>query len=248
MAKRRIYIPTFIKDAEYNPSQVRPRLFFWNGLLDCESYFIEGYPTDAGSSIEQHEFSSFPYIDHYSTGSGDVPDQTSDTLLYFNESNPYGTTPSSSLYTEYWRDYISFLYNPTTRLIKVRAVLPIAEYFDTDLNDLIFFRGNYYQLRAINDYNVNTGECNLQLLGPVDSTVFKNETLKLTEDCYEYNYVNAADEATVSWITCNGFETSSFVSLGTNYTIDCARSGSVSADIGGGTITEVSLCGSYPIR
>ena len=81
MAKRRIYIPTFIKDAEYNPSQVRPRLFFWNGLLDCESYFIEGYPTDAGSSIEQHEFSSFPYIDHYSTGSDGVPDQTSDTLL-----------------------------------------------------------------------------------------------------------------------------------------------------------------------
>jgi hypothetical protein len=31
------------------------------------------------------------------------------------------------------------------------------------------FRGNYYHLRAINDYNLSTGECKLQLIGPLIS-------------------------------------------------------------------------------
>jgi hypothetical protein len=36
-----------------------------------------------------------------------------------------------------------------------------------ELNDLVQFRGNYYHLRAINDYDLTTGECLVQLLGPV---------------------------------------------------------------------------------
>jgi len=36
-----------------------------------------------------------------------------------------------------------------------------------ELNDIVQWRGNYYHLRAINDYNLSNGECNLQLLGPI---------------------------------------------------------------------------------
>jgi hypothetical protein len=36
-----------------------------------------------------------------------------------------------------------------------------------ELNDIVQFRGNHYHLRAINDYNLTTGECNIQLLGPI---------------------------------------------------------------------------------
>jgi hypothetical protein len=35
------------------------------------------------------------------------------------------------------------------------------------LNDVVNFKGNYYHLRAINDYSLKTGECTLQLLGPI---------------------------------------------------------------------------------
>ena len=38
-----------------------------------------------------------------------------------------------------------------------------------ELNDLVQFRGNYYHLRAINDYDLTTGECLVQLLGPIIS-------------------------------------------------------------------------------
>ena len=36
-----------------------------------------------------------------------------------------------------------------------------------ELNDIVEFRGNYYHLRAINDYNLKNGECQIQLLGPI---------------------------------------------------------------------------------
>jgi hypothetical protein len=35
------------------------------------------------------------------------------------------------------------------------------------LNDIIQFRGNYYHLRAINNYDLKTGECEIELLGPI---------------------------------------------------------------------------------
>jgi hypothetical protein len=41
-----------------------------------------------------------------------------------------------------------------------------------ELNDIVNFRGNYWHLRAINDYSLKTGECNLQLVGPVIPDVF----------------------------------------------------------------------------
>jgi hypothetical protein len=43
-----------------------------------------------------------------------------------------------------------------------------------ELNDIVELRGNYYHLRAINDYNLKNGECNIQLLGPIldDALVF----------------------------------------------------------------------------
>ena len=36
-----IYIPTYISDAGYKPSRVLPRLFFYNGMVDCETFWIE---------------------------------------------------------------------------------------------------------------------------------------------------------------------------------------------------------------
>jgi hypothetical protein len=59
------------------------------------------------------------------------------------------------------------LYNPRTRLINAAAIIPIADYFNMELNDIVSFRGNMYHLRAINDFNLTTGECSIQLLGPI---------------------------------------------------------------------------------
>lgn len=157
-----LYIPTYINNQEYAPARVQPRILFYNGQVDCEPFYvIDG--NNANNQVNQ-----FPYFDNYSVVSGSqFPTDNSKSLLFYNESSVYGTAPSSSLYSTYWSQYVNLLYNPRTRLINASAIIPLAEYFKMELNDIVEFRGNDYHLRAINDYNLSTGECNIQLLGPI---------------------------------------------------------------------------------
>ena len=160
-----IYIPTFISDQNYNPTRVLPHIYFYNGLVDCETYYIEsGSAAFGGVTYQQN---AFPYFDNYNVVSGSFPTTDSKSLLFTNETAVYGQTPTRSLYTEYWEKYIQLLYNPRTRLLNCSAIIPLADYFDMQLNDVVNFRGNYYHLRAINDYSLRDGTCNLQLLGPI---------------------------------------------------------------------------------
>jgi hypothetical protein len=171
MANNKIFIPTFISSIDFQPARVLPHIYFYNGTKETDTYFIEGFQNNSTSSIEQRAFNAFPYFDNYS---GNTPDSSSLSLLFNNEPAAYGTAPSASLYTEYWERYVNLLYNPQTRLLDCEAIIPLADYFQMELNDIVEFRGNYYHLRAINDYNLSTGECSLQLLGPILNDVISN--------------------------------------------------------------------------
>ena len=114
------------------------------------------------------EINVFPYFDNYSVVSGSqFPTSGSKSLLFYNEQPVYGSAPATSLFSEYWNPYVQLLYNPRTRLLTMSAIIPLADYFEMELNDIVNFRGNDYHLRAINNYNLSTGECNIQLLGPI---------------------------------------------------------------------------------
>jgi hypothetical protein len=164
MAVNKIYIPTFISSVDYQPARVLPHIYFYNGLKDCEPWYIEHYSSSAQTSVTASVQNRFPYFDYYD---GLEPTTGSNSLLFFNETPVYGETPNESLYTEYWDTYVSLLYNPKTRLIDASAIIPLADYFDMELNDIVQWRGNMYHLRAINDYNLKDGTCKLQLLGPI---------------------------------------------------------------------------------
>ena len=163
-----LYIPTFIANENFDPAIVNPRTFYYNGLKSID-------PSPTYARISENRFSSFygspghfPYFDHYSSGSTDeTPDEGSESLLFFNEQTAYGTLPTETLYTKYWSTYIQLLYNPKTRYIECEANLGFALYTDLKLNDIILFKGSHFHLRAINDYNLKTGDCKLQLLGPI---------------------------------------------------------------------------------
>ena len=160
-----IYIPTYISDAAYKPGRVLPRLLYYNGLIECEAWWLEsGSLTNSGVTKEQ---TSFPYFDNYNVVTGSFPTDGSKSLLFNNEAPSYGSIPSSSLYTEWWATYVNLLYNPKTRLLNCSAIIPLADYVKMELNDIVNFRGNYYHLRAINDYSLKDGTCQLQLLGPI---------------------------------------------------------------------------------
>jgi len=174
MALNRMVIPTFIANQEFDPAQVKPRAYFYNGKITTNPYTFELRTGVASTNVQSLNY--YPYFDHYSTGSGqDVPASDSDSLLFFNEAASLGSIPNESIYTTYWSKYVNLLYNPKTRLIEGSAIIPFADYVDMELNDIVFFRGNHYHLRAINQYNLKTGECQLQLLGPIINDSLDNQ-------------------------------------------------------------------------
>jgi len=164
-----LYIPSFINSATYAPARVLPRIYFYNGQVDCEYWWV----TNESNAANRQD--KFPYFDHYNVVTGSFPTQDSRSLLFNNEAASYGTAPSGNLYSTYWEKYISFLYDPRTRILNCQAIIPLADYFKMALNDIVNFRGSYWHLRAINDYSLKTGECNLQLVGPVITDVFDGQ-------------------------------------------------------------------------
>jgi hypothetical protein len=207
-----IYIPTYINNAEYSPTRVLPRLLFFNGLIDCQSYYIESASLALGGIT--YEQNAFPYFDNYNVISGSqFPTTDSKSLLFNNEAASYGEIPNESLYTQYWEKYVEFLYNPTTRVLNCSAIIPLADYFHMELNDIVNFKGNYWHLRAINDYSLKTGECNLQLLGPVIPDVFdtipaitpsSSVSWSYTEDGQNGEFKIYDNATTVTTLTANG--------------------------------------------
>ena len=264
MPVSKIYIPTFISSINYNPARVLPHIYFYNGLKSCEPYYIQGYSNGNKSVVVSNERQSFPYFDNYD---GQDPTSGSRSLLFFNEPAVYGTTPTASLYTEYWETYMNLLYNPRTRLINCEGIIPLADYFKMELNDICEWRGNYYHLRAINDYNLSNGECKLQLLGPILDDILPNIIPALAcnfdytiSSCYPtYSVGDSAFGGIVAYVDgcgCNGFVVSTG-SLG-NYQWGCTTISSslqyaqtpipVSADVGTGWVQTQVILGECPER
>jgi hypothetical protein len=232
MPNNKIYIPTFISDQFFKPARVKPRAFFYNGLLDSADWVFRHWTGANGSSFANSIENTIPIMDHYNAESGSLPNSGSQSLLFQNEQATYGSIPEQSLFSEYWDTYINLLYNPVTRLINATAIIPAADYLQMELNDIVEWRGNMYHLRAINEYNLSTGECNIQLLGPIIEDALDEIIAKrippYVQDCEEgcamysicnqelegqctftyYNcYTNQIEEATLNPETCGIYPT-----------------------------------------
>jgi hypothetical protein len=228
-----IYIPTFINSATFAPARVLPHLYFYNGNLDCANWYIE----DENTAARQQ--SKFPYFDNYSVVSGSYPTSDSRTLLFNNETAVYGAIPTQTLYSTYWETYVKLLYNPHTRLLNCKAIIPLKDYFEMNLNDIVNFHGNYYHLRAINDYNLSTSECNLQLLGPIIADAFNQQPTGSTPPI-----TGSTAYATAS-INLNEFN-SGGVFVDANIIVSGSPyyySGNFTQSISGGTTTNVVMEG-----
>jgi len=244
-----LYIPTYIGSPTYQPARVLPRIFFYNGLVDCQAYFLQGFQFGVTNAIAPTQFTAFPYFDNYNVITGSFPTTDSKSLLFNNEGAAYGFEPTENLYTEYWSRYIDLLYNPHTRLLNCSAIIPLADYFNMELNDIVQWRGNYYHLRAINNYSLKNGTCELQLLGPILNDIISAINPELSCD-FDYDLTDPLNPPTTTTTTT----TTTLAPLAVEYLIVAGGGGGGAAGGGGGGAGglqsgSLSITGStsYPI-
>jgi len=234
-----LYIPTYIGSITYQPARVLPRLFFWNGLVQCQPFYLQGYQFGATNNYYETQFTNFPYFDNYNVVTGSFPTTNSKSLLFNNENAAYGEIPTDNLYTDYWETYISLLYNPRTRLVNCSAIIPLADYFDMELNDVVEWRGNVYHLRAINDYSIKDGSCTLQLLGPIIADTFSDKQPEPIPPTGSTAYATASIYLSEYNASPTAFIDANLIVSGTAYYF----SGNFSQSISGGTVTNVTMEG-----
>lgn len=75
---------------------------------------------------------------------------------------------TKTLFTNYWKNYITSIFNIKKRLFKFEAILPINLLTKLQLNDVLFVKDRYYR---INDFNVNllNGKTTLNLLNTFEN-------------------------------------------------------------------------------
>jgi hypothetical protein len=193
-------IPAYIADAQYNPTTVSPRLLYYNGLLDCPNFYIGGL--DSGSNFSVASQSFYPYFDHYLAITGSLPDTFASSSLFSNELSAYDIIPANNLVTDYWATYLSLIYNPRTKLLTANGVIPFADYVGIELNDIAQFRGNYYHINAINNYNLSSGECEIKLLGPIIPDTISSLNEPIYDPC-NFNFSASLELSLGKWEEIN---------------------------------------------
>ena len=94
----------------------------------------------------------------------DIDDATSNSLHFSEELNEYtNELAEASLFERFYKSYIQNVFNPSTRIIKLSALLPVSKIIDIKLSDVIVVNGRRYRINAM-DINLKDGRANFELI------------------------------------------------------------------------------------
>jgi hypothetical protein len=99
-----------------------------------------------------------------------VSSTSSYNINFYKENNEYGalSVPSdngftNTLFQAYYSDYITSVFNPTNRITKVNAYLPLRILLNYTLADRFVISGNSYKINSIKT-NLKNGKSDIELL------------------------------------------------------------------------------------
>jgi hypothetical protein len=115
-------------------------------------------------TVPSYIFNSANYMTYNAFGNETSIDSVYYSLNFGAETSPLkNVTVTNSLFNQYYQNYLTNIYNPKGRTIKVKAILPISILTTINLNDRLVITDKRY---LINSYTTNlvTGETELELV------------------------------------------------------------------------------------
>jgi hypothetical protein len=89
------------------------------------------------------------------------------SLNYGADLDPYFfQSVNNSLYNVYWQDYITDLYDPSRRLVRIPAILPLGKILNFDLKNKLLWNGQKWVVNNV-QINLTTGKAEFELLNNV---------------------------------------------------------------------------------
>lgn len=143
----------------------QPFLFYVNTLLDISANTISFItPPDPITGDTAIEVSEIVYANSSS-------EQTNTAATY---STNYGAdldpfflqSVNNSLYNVYWKDYVTDLYDPSRRLVRIPAILPLGKILNFNLANKLIWNGEKWIVNNV-QINLTTGKAEFELLNDV---------------------------------------------------------------------------------
>jgi hypothetical protein len=129
-------LTAFIINKDLQPYRNKPILLYENGITLFDFKF-----TDGSGVTDETQY--FRFSNELATAGDDLSLVYS--LAWGAEVSPFLlSTVTNSLFQVYWRPYIDNLYNPKTRLLKVKCILPLWQLIRLKLNDRVIVRDRRY--------------------------------------------------------------------------------------------------------
>jgi len=165
-------------DIDLNPTEIAPTLFYNRGTTNLTTGFgyidAAGVQTEVNAYLNTGQDDKLIYADI--TQSLNFGEDISTWHYSVPPTNPNSDSSLSySLYSNYWEDYITDLYDNKRREYLFRAILPLAIAKSIRLNDILRIRDRIYTINDIQT-NLTTGEVKLNLLNYIG--VIPNEIPK----------------------------------------------------------------------
>jgi len=146
---------------EEEPYIGEPIIFYASGNLRVNIAYHWSYTNMSAAAIEKQDMWLIGNVNSSTAAS------VTQTINFGTEVDPYLLQGfGQSLYSTYWQDYITDLYDVQRRLFSFRAQLPVRVMLDLKANDKLTILERNYIINSVT-MNLATGEAQLELLNDV---------------------------------------------------------------------------------
>ena len=156
----------WMANEDSNPMKGKPLLFYVHKKRNGTQFrfsFIDG-----GTSVMKDD-----YI--IPSNLVDVNDSDSQTLHWGSEVNEYtGEFASESLFKNYYRNYINFIYDRQSRLFNMEGILPTSLMHKLKPNDKFVINNKIYRINSL-DTSLITGKSKFELVNEINEIPIATE-------------------------------------------------------------------------
>lgn len=207
--------PTEQKAGKVEPIQPVPRILFYNGLQpNPQPWYLNVLAGTGGTASAQN---SYPLVSPYSSW---PPDEFTTLNLTFQNKTPlwspqssYNGLPNDTLYSEYWEEYVDWLYDPYNRKVKATLRLDPYDINTVRFNDKIWIKDTWYFINKISNYPVgDVAKVELELIKLPPAAIPGPIPLAATgatgDNCVSVSFCNnnvyGSPLSTYIYVDCNG--------------------------------------------
>jgi hypothetical protein len=135
-----------------------------------ETYFIGDFPIsfiDLSNIITGNNAVEVDTLWYCNSSSKPTNGATTYSTNFGADLDPYFLeSVNNSLYNAYWKDYITDLYDPSRRLVRIPAILPLGKILNFDLKNKLLWNGQRWIVNVAT-FNLTTGKAEFELLNDV---------------------------------------------------------------------------------